>query len=120
MLNNLIDEQNNYFWSWSSDKTIIIGGNDEGIFYGKIELLLNKNNAVIKTDISNGVTSSIGISPMEYNKGSKEFEIISEIYQKFEEFITSQNTSIRQELERKNLMKNVFNLLSKYEEFPNL
>lgn len=54
MIKELIEQKDKYFWSKSEEGTIIVGGYNNGRFYGQIELTIDENTATIKMDVSNG------------------------------------------------------------------
>lgn len=114
MIKELVENKNKYFWSTSSKGSIIIGGYNHGRFYGQIEFSIDENTATIKMDVSNGVSSAMGLAERLYSNLTQEYQLIEEMFNHIDEYLTDPNTKLHQELNRTELIQNVMNLLPKY------
>ena len=114
MIKELSANKNKYFWSKSFDGNIIIGGYNNGLFYGQIVLAMDENTAPVQADESNGATSSISQADKTYSKLTQEYRIIETLFTEMDEYLEMQDTKFNQELMRETLMKNVMNLLPDY------
>ena|SRR3989338_3190538 len=114
MIKQLLENMSLYFWSKSNEDTIIIGGHNNGRFYGQIELTLDEQTATIKTDVSNGVSSSIRLADRSYSNQTEEYQQIKELFDRIDEYLNNSDTKLNQELYREKLMHNVLDLLPNY------
>ncbi len=115
MIKKLIEQKEKYFWSKSSSGAVIVGGYNDGRFYGQIEFTIDKNSATIKIDISNGVSSSRGLPERHYSNTTLEYKQIAEIFKNIDGYLNDPHTISNQKEHRAELLQNVMNLLPKYE-----
>jgi len=115
MIKELIEQKERYLWSKSLSGTIIVGGYNDGRFYGQIEFSIDKNSATIIIDVSNGVSSSTRLPERHYSTAKLEYQQIAEIFKNIDGYLNDPHTISNQEMHRKELLRNVMNLLPKYE-----
>lgn len=115
MIKELISNREKYFWSKSLDGVIIIGGYNEGRFYGKIELTLEDKNIKMRIDVSNGISTSIGFPEQSFSNHTEEYIVLNELFVNFDEYLNNPKTTTNQEMNREVLMQNVKDLLPKYD-----
>jgi len=107
MLEKLLKNPENYFWSINIDGDLILGNTDLGL-KAKLTLTLTKKWANLAPLVESRPGKYIG-QAKTYLKNTKEYEQISELY----EIIKTQlkEPSL---LERERISKNTYTLLRKY------
>jgi len=115
MINELIKQKNKYLWSKSERGTIIIGGYNNGRFYGNIELFMDEAIATMKIVISNGVTNTKRLQPdKEYSNLTNEYNLIKYLFENIDSYLADPDIKFKQEMDREKLLQNVFDFLPKY------
>ena len=115
MIEEIALNKQKYFWYRSDDLTIIAGGSHGGRFFGQIEFILKDEVAIAEITVSNGVSSSIRLSPREYSSQTSEYEMISHIYENIDDYLQDKEIINNQEANREILLQNLFELLPRYE-----
>ncbi|MDX2173484.1 MAG: hypothetical protein SFY56_10200 [Bacteroidota bacterium] len=115
MLNELITNKEKYHWSRSINNNIIVGGYDSGRFYGQAEFIFSDTFITVKTQISNGVSSSKNIPDTIIAKGTADFDLIQNFSQSLDEYLELPDIQLDYLIKRRELLDNTFNLLPKYE-----
>lgn len=113
-LNQFFQDKRDYFWSISLEKKLIVGGYIQNKYLGEVNLNFSNNQAIIKIEISNGLSSSKNHSVIFYEKGSTNYELSLFIYDKIEKYISEPETQNYQDANRSRLIENTFNNLPKY------
>ena len=97
------------------DETICCGGSESGRFYGTIEIHFSPD--VVRTDktVSNGIASSMILSPERYSSSTDEYKLAIKLKKEVKDYLANPANRIYQDENRIQLLTNTMNLLTRQE-----
>jgi len=115
IISDLYNYKRNYFLSIKDDETICCGGSESGRFYGTIEIHFSPDVVRIDKTVSNGITSSMILSPERYSLSTDEYKLAIKLKKEVKDYLANPANRIYQDENRAKLMSNTQNLLPQYE-----
>ena len=115
IISDLYNYKRNYFLSIKDDETICCGGGEGGRFYGMIEIHFSPDVVRIDKTVSNGITSSMILSPERYSSSTDEYKLATKLKKEVMDYLANPANRIYQDENRAKLMANTQNLLPQNE-----
>ena len=115
IISELYNNLKNYFLAMKDDETICCGGSESGRFYGTIEIHFSPDVVRIDKTVSNGIASSMILSPERYSSSTDEYKLAIKLKKEVKDYLANPANRIYQDENRARLMSNTQNLLPQYE-----
>jgi len=115
IISELYKNKRSYFLALKGDDTLCCGGNEGGRFYGIIEIQVLPESVVVNKTVSNGVTSSMNLSPEPYSSATDEYKLAAKLLKEVTEYLSVAKNRVYQDENREGLMSNTLKLLPLYE-----
>jgi len=111
IISDLYNYKSNYFLSIKDDETICCGGGEGGRYYGMIEIQLLPDVVMINKTVSNGISSSMILSPERYSSATDEYKLAVKLFKEVNDYLSKSENRIYQDENRTRLMAHTQNLL---------